>query len=176
MEWVLIIVGALVAIVALAALIGALVAREHVATSIVVLRQTPDSVWKVISNPGGVPQWWPAVTASERLPDRDGKAVWKQKSGGWEMVLLVDEAQQGRRLVTRIDTPPDAAFGGTWTYELQAADGGVATRLTITERGFVGNPIFRFMVRYIWGYYKTQDGYLVALGKKFGETIKPEHA
>ncbi|MGH7754126.1 MAG: SRPBCC family protein [Gemmatimonadales bacterium] len=175
MKWVLIVIGGLVALLALLALVGAFIAREHVATSSTVVRQPPDTVWKVISDLGSVPQWWTEVTASERLPDREGKPVWRQKSGGWDMPLVVEESEPGRRLVTRIDTPPGAAFGGTWTYELQPMEGGAATRVTITEGGFVGNPVFRVMVKFVWGYYNTQDKYLVALGRKFGQTVTPAH-
>jgi hypothetical protein len=52
-------------------------------------------------------------------------------------------------------------FGGTWTYELKAADRGTA--LTIREDGEVYNPVFRFVSRYVFGHYATLDGYLKAL-------------
>jgi hypothetical protein len=45
--------------------------------------------------------------------------------------------------------------------------------VTITERGLVGNPIFRFVSRFVIGQTATMDSYLRALGKRFGEEVTP---
>jgi hypothetical protein len=50
------------------------------------------------------------------------------------------------------------------------------TQITITERGEVYNPIFRFMSRYVFSHHATIDAYLTALGKKLGESVTPENA
>ena len=174
MKWVFIVLGAVLGLVALMALIGAVVPREHRATSTITLRQPADSVWKVVRDLGEVPSWWPAVTESVRQPDTQGREVWRQKTSGWEMPLIVIESVPPRRLVTQIDTSAGGAFGGTWTYELVAASGG--TNVSVTEAGWIGNPIFRFLSRFVFGYYGTLDGYLKALGKKFGEEVSPTHS
>jgi hypothetical protein len=41
----------------------------------------------------------------------------------------------------------------------------------VTERGWIANPVFRFMSRFIFGYYGTQESYVRALGKRFGEEV-----
>jgi uncharacterized protein YndB with AHSA1/START domain len=173
MKWVVIALAGLIALVALPALIGAFIPRDHRATSTVTLRQPPDSIWKVVRDLGGITAWWPDMKESQRLPDKDGREAWRQKTGGFDMALVVMEAQGPRRLVTQIDAPEGAAFGGTWTYELAPADGG--TRISVTEAGWIANPIFRFLSRFVFGYYGTLDGYLKHLGKRFGEDVKPEH-
>ena len=89
------------------------------------------------------------------------------------MGLIVEEATPPRRMVTRIDAPPDAAFGGTWTYQLEPA--GPETRLSITEDGYVSNPLFRVMMYAMGGVHRTADGYLRALGTKLGEPVQPVH-
>jgi hypothetical protein len=62
-----------------------------------------------------------------------------------------------------------SAFGGTWTFEVEpAADG---CNVTITERGEVYNPFFRFMGRFVLGYSGTLNAYLQALARHFGETV-----
>jgi hypothetical protein len=76
-------------------------------------------------------------------------------------------------MVTRI-ADPEQPFGGTWTFELAPADGG--TRLTITERGEVYNPIFRALGRFVFGHTATIDQYLRALGAAFGDALTPEGA
>jgi uncharacterized protein YndB with AHSA1/START domain len=174
MKWLAIIVGGLVALVGLMALVGALVSREHRATSTVTLRQPPDTVWNVVRDVGAVPSWWPEVTLSERLPDRDGREAWRQKMSGFDVPLVVLESDPPRRLVTKIDGGDGAAFGGTWSYELTPADSG--TRISVTEDGWISNPIFRFLSRFMFGYYGSLDGYLKALGKRFGEEVSPEHS
>lgn len=174
MKWVAIVVGGVLALVALITLIGAFVPREHRATSTVVLHQPADSVWKVVRDLGGVPTWWPEIKESVRLPDKDGHEVWRQKMSGWDVPLLVIESMPPSRLRTQIDTSAGGAFGGTWTYELTADSGG--TRISLTEAGWIGNPVFRFLSRFIFGYYGSLDGYLKALGKKFGEDVRPVHS
>ena len=175
MKWVLVILGAIVGLIALMALIGAFVPRDHRATSTVLLHQPSDSVWKVVRDLGGVPAWWPEVKESVRQPDKDGHEVWRQKVGGFDMPLIVIESSAPRRLVTQIDSSAGGSFGGTWIYEL-TPDSGAGTKLSVTEAGWIGNPIFRFLSRVVFGYYGSLDGYLKALGKRFGEEVKPEHS
>lgn len=175
MKWVVIVVGGALALAALITLIGAFVPREHRATSTVVLHQPADSVWKVVRDLGGVPAWWPEVKESVRLPDKDSHEVWRQKMSGWDVPLIVIESTAPRRLVTQIDTSAGGAFGGTWTYEV-TPDSGAGTKISVTEAGWIGNPIFRTLSRFVFGYYGSLDGYLKALGKRFGETVEPVHS
>ena len=174
MKWLLIGIGGIAALIALMALVGAFIPRDHRATSTISLRQAPDRVWKAVRDLGGIPAWWPEMKQSERLPDRDGHEVWRQKVGGFDMPLVIVESNAPRRMVTKIDSGERAAFGGTWTYELIVDSGG--TRISVTEAGWIANPIFRFLSRFVFGYYGSLDGYLTALGKRFGETVKPAHS
>jgi len=156
------------------ALIGAFVARDHRATSTISLRQSPDSVWKVVRDLGGITAWFPAMQQSERLPDRDGHEVWHQKLSGFDVPIIVLESSPRRKLVTQIDPTAGGAFGGTWTYELAPDSAG--TRISVTEAGWISNPVFRFMSRFLFGYYGSLDKYLRALGTRFGEKGKPVHS
>ena len=175
MKWVVIVVGGALALVALITLIGAFVPRDHRATSTVVLHQPVDSVWRVVRDLGGVPALWPEIKESVRLPDKNGHEVWRQKMSGWDIPLIVIESTAPQRLVTQIDTSAGGAFGGTWTYEL-TPDSGAGTKISVTEAGWIGNPIFRTLSRFVFGYYGSLDGYLKALGKRFGETVEPVHS
>ena len=175
MKWVLLALGGLVSLVALMALVGAFLPRDHRATSTITLHQAPDSVWQAVRDLGGITAWWHEMQESVRLPDKDGHEAWRQKVGGFDMPLLVLESQAPGRLVTKIDSPPGAAFGGTWTYEL-TPDGSGGTRVSVTEAGWIANPVFRFMSRFLFGYYGSLDGYLKALGKRFGEEVSPAHS
>jgi hypothetical protein len=78
----------------------------------------------------------------------------------------VVESDPPRRQVTRVkDT--EKMFGGTWTITITPSPTG--STLTITEDGWVGNPIFRFVSRYVMGHHATMDGMLKDVAKKFGE-------
>lgn len=174
MKWVLIIVGVLVALGVVVFVVGVLLPRDHVAGSSVVLRQPADAVWRTVRDMSGITSWWPEVLSSQRLADSAGREIWEQKlKNGFAMRLIVTEDVPPRRLVMTIDAPPDAPFGGTWTYEVSAVAGG--TRLAVTEAGYVNNPLFRFMSTFVFGHHATQDGYLRALGKKLGADVQPVH-
>ena len=174
MKWVLIIVAALVALVALMAIVGLFVPRDHVAAASITLRQNPDSVWKVVRDLGGMNGWWAEVKSSVRTADKDGHERWEQSIGGFARAVVVEVDEPPRRLVTHIDSAPGASFGGGWTYEIVPIPEG--SRVTVTERGWISNPVFRFMSRFIFGYYGSIDKYLRALGRRFGEAPTPERA
>jgi hypothetical protein len=63
-------------------------------------------------------------------------------------------------------------FGGRWEFDITPA-GADASRVTITERGWVSNPIFRFVSRYVMGHTASLEAYLRALGKQFGSEPTP---
>ncbi len=54
---------------------------------------------------------------------------------------------------------------------IPAAEG---TRVVITERGEVTNPLFRFISRFLMGETGTMFADLKALGKHFGVDVTPE--
>ncbi len=171
MKWVVIVVAVLVGLPVLMVLVGMALPRDHVAAASVVVRQPPESVWAVVRDIGAMPQWWPDLRSSERTGSRPGPEHWKQVSGGGDMTIAIEAEEPPRRLVTRIESPPGAPFGGSWTYELAPEPGG--TRVTVTERGWIANPLFRFLSRFVFGYYRTQESYLRALGRKFNQDVTP---
>jgi polyketide cyclase/dehydrase/lipid transport protein len=176
MRWALWIVGSLVAIVALIAIIGALLPKGHVASRAAKFHQPPDAVWRAITGYEEFPKWRPGVTSVTRMPDANGHVVFMEKGGSgaqdipYEIVESVAPtgAAPGK-LVAKI-ADQKLPFGGSWTYEVTAADG--ETLLRITERGEVYNPIFRFVSKFFMSQTKTMEDYLNALGKKFGETAQ----
>jgi uncharacterized protein YndB with AHSA1/START domain len=132
--------------------------------------RAPEELWTAITDYQAMPQWRPAGLARvERLPDRNGHAVWKEVSrDGWELPLEDTVVEPPRRLVRTI-ADPELPFSGNWTYELRAETGGCA--LKVTENGEVSNPIFRLISR-----FSDQAGAVVrfetALAAKFGEPAR----
>ena len=84
--------------------------------------------------------------------------------------MVVDLADPPHRLVGRI-ADKGLPFGGRWEYSIVGQ--GSASQLTITERGSVYNPIFRFISRFIMGHTASIETYLRALGRRFGNEPTP---
>jgi acetaldehyde dehydrogenase (acetylating) len=114
-----------------------------------------------------------------------------REHGSDAVTYRVEASEPPRRRVVRI-ADANLPYGGTWTYELTPAAAGTSanatanatanadaaplTQVTITERGEVYNPIFRFMSRFVFSHHATIDAYLTALGKRLGEPVSPENA
>jgi hypothetical protein len=100
-----------------------------------------------------------------RSPDEIWAAVTQAMRASSVPVDIV-ENDPPRRLVTKVKET-EKMFGGTWT--VTAAAGEPGSTLTIVEDGWVANPIFRFMSRYVIGHHRTMDGILKTVAKSFGE-------
>jgi hypothetical protein len=97
------------------------------------------------------------------LPAAPGVVRFREHMTTGPVVMEVAEALPPQRFVTRI-ADPDQPFGGTWTFEIAPDVAG--SRLTITERGEVYNPIFRFLSRFVFGYTGTMESFLKAARTK----------
>ncbi len=162
----LVVAGIVVGLGLAVVIIGALLPQGHLASRSIRLRRTPSEVWAAIHDIEGFTAWRTGLKKVERLPDADGRTRWKEVGAHNTIPYEIVEAAPPSRLVTRI-ADPNPPFGGTWTYVVEpAADGSI---VTITERGEVHNPVFRFMARFVFGHTATIDEYLRDLAKKFGE-------
>jgi hypothetical protein len=167
MKWVLLVVGALVLLVGLAAMIGAMLPRGHQATRKARLRASPEALYAVIAGP---PDWRTGVTSFGVLPDEDGrKRWWEEDSHRQKITYELVEDQPPARIAVRI-AASGLPFGGTWTFEIAPAAGG-GSDLRIRENGEIYNVIFRFMARFFFGYTASIEGYLRDLGTKFHESV-----
>lgn len=168
MTWLLAAGAVMVALIAIATAWGALLPRDHHALRSARYAPPPSAVWPVIADPSSAPSWRPDVESVEALPAHDGRPRWREVGDGAITYELVAEEPPSRRVVRIAD---DALpYGGTWTYALAPDDGG--SRLTITEDGFVRNPLFRFLARYAFGHGGSMEAYLRALGRRFGEDVE----
>ncbi len=170
MKWLLLAAIGLVAVVIIITVIGALLPREHTASRSLVIHQAAATVWNAISDFAAAPSWRKDVSRVERGPDRNGHPVWIEHGSNGALPLEVVEASPPSILVTRI-ADPNLPFGGTWTYRLGEESG--STRLTITEQGWVSNPIFRFVSRVVMGHHATIDAYLKNVTVRFNEPPAP---
>lgn len=168
MYWILGLLGLLVLIGIAVMVIGNFLPEQHVAGKTLTLRQSPETVWQVITDFAAQPKWNPAMKSVERLADRNGHAVWREEVSGMKIPLETLEAVAPKKLVRRIASD-NLGFGGDWEYIITPTlEGGC--QLTVTEYGKVPNPLFRFMSKYVFGHTATIEKYLTALAGKFGES------
>lgn len=171
MKWALLFIGVIVGVVALAAVVGYMLPRDHVAAMSARVSATPEAVWAVLTDPGGFPTWRHDLKAVDVLPATATGPSWREHSSNGTITYVVDVLEPQSRLIARI-ADAGLPFGGTWEYRVEAA-GASESKVTIIERGSVYNPIFRFVSRFLMGHTATIDAYLRALGRKFGREPTP---
>ena len=169
MRWIFRILGVIVAVALCVVAIGAALPRQHVVSRQAIYHQPPETIWQAVMDYKKFSTWIKGVTRVEPFQAPSGQPGWTEVlSSGMKIPLEVTEADPPRRLVTRI-ADPKLPWGGTWTTEITPAPGGSVLR--ITEDGYVNNPVFRFMSRFVFGYTDTLDSYMRSLGAKFGEQV-----
>ncbi len=136
MRWAVSVVLLLIGVIGVVALVGSFLPVSHEASRAAEFSRPPGEVHALVSNLQDYPAWW---------PEADTK-------------VEIVENTPPIRLVTRI--VGETAFGGTWTMEIVPTPGG--SRLTITERGEIYNPIFRTLAKFVFGYTSTMDRCLKA--------------
>jgi uncharacterized protein YndB with AHSA1/START domain len=173
MRSVFIIAGILVGLVVVIAIVGALLPRNHVASMTATIPAPPDAVWAAVTKVEAFPTWRGDVQRVEIVSQPSAPKSWREHSRHGPVTMAIDATEPPRRLVVRI-ADEDLPFGGGWEYVITPDAGdAMRSRVTITERGFVSNPIFRFVSRFVMGHHASLDSYLRALGQKFGTNVTP---
>lgn len=150
----------IVAAVLAAYLAGSLLPREHTASANRTISAPPDQVFEIITGFADTPSWRTGVK-SVRV-EADGSRYVEESSHG-TIPYRVIERIPNARIVTEIDSA-DLPFGGRWIFELEQQPEG--TRVSITENGFVGPPLFRLLSRFVFGHETTMRQYLDDLEKR----------
>ena len=169
----------LLGVIGLVLVTGFLLPKEHVAVATATYPESREHVFHrdikpanvmldsghaVVSDFGAQTTWRGTVSEMRRLADRNGRPVWLEVAAHGKTPFEVTDLETPSRLLTTI-VSDGLPYGGTWEYTLESVPEG--TRVTITERGVVYNPIFRFVSRFIIGHHATASAYLTDLGKRF---------
>jgi uncharacterized protein YndB with AHSA1/START domain len=171
MRWILWAITLLILLLGAIVIAGGLVAREHQVARTVELAAAPEVVFATIAKLEDMPAWRPEVVRVERVSDAaGGLATYRELGVRGAVTWTVVEAISPARLTLRIDGA-GPGFEGTWTFDLASATHG--TRLTVTERGEIDNPVFRFLSRFVVGYGQGLDTYLEALAGRLGRAAGP---
>jgi len=123
-------------------IVGAMLPVEHVTTRTVLINKHPRFVWEALAE------------VEQDLED--------------VRVLVVEEEPPTRRVIKVAGR--NLGFGGTWETTLVRE--GLQTRVTITERGEVHNPVFRFLFEYAFGYDVAIVAALTDLGRHLGQDVE----
>jgi uncharacterized protein YndB with AHSA1/START domain len=142
MKWILRIVVGVIGLVALIAIVGYFLPVAHQVSRSAEFSHPPEAVYALMSDLDNYSTWWPEN----------------------EVNVEVVEAVPPSKLVTRI--VGESAFGGTWTMDIAPTPNG--SRLTITERGEIYNPIFRTLAKVVFGHASTMESCLAAAQRKLG--------
>lgn len=134
----------LAAALALLAAIGLALGPERATSRQALFARPPETVWRVLLDLDGMPLWRSDLRALERLPDLEGRPAWREIGRNGVRVMELASAVPPTRLVLRQTRAGVPAFP-VRTFELAAVPGG--TRITLTERSRVGNPVRRVLDR-----------------------------
>lgn len=181
MRWILWSITLLMLLLGAVVIAGGLVSREHEIARTVDLAAPPEAVFAAIANLEAMPAWRPEVLQVQRGPapsdptdspdssappaPGDALPVYREFGVRGVVTWTVVESRPPARLALRLQGA-GPGFEGTWRFDLAAVSGG--TRLTVTERGEIDNPVFRFLSRFVVGYGKGLDAYLDALSRHVG--------
>jgi hypothetical protein len=149
--------------------IGYALPQGHIATVEALVSAPPERVFARISDPATYREWRKDLTNVEVLNAQP--LTWRETTGRDTITFEVVERRAPERLVVRI-ADPDLPFGGTWTYELQPE--GTGTKLVITERGEVYNPVFRFVSRFFISQTATMQKFVDALQQGYLTAESPD--
>lgn len=170
MTWILTIAGVVAGLALVVWVIGTRLPGGHIARGTVTLAAPIERVWGLVSDFGATPGWRPDVRAVEMEPSTGGPVRFVETTGqGKTPFEIVSQTPPTGQVVRVVDE--GLPFGGTWTWELTPADAG--TRITITEDGFIRNPVFRVMGRLFFRPTDTIDRYLRALAAAVGDSAAP---
>jgi hypothetical protein len=116
------------------------------------LRQSPEAVFDAIADVKSAASWRDGMTSSVFLNSAiDGAPRFRQTDRNGTITYRIEESKRPNRFVTRIDDQ-SLPFGGTWTISITA--NGDATNVEVVEDGEVRSSLFRFVARYVFGYYR----------------------
>jgi hypothetical protein len=159
----LIVLAGLIVVVLVVVAVGYALPVGHVASRQATLREPPDAVFAALTDVARFPDWRKDVTRVDVLSTSPLR--WREHGSNGDITFVAGESVRPLHLLARIDDP-SLPFGGSWSYDLVPS--GTGTTLTITERGEVYNPLFRFMSRFVFGHTATIEAFLAALTKRLG--------
>jgi hypothetical protein len=153
-----------VAFVALAAFaLGATMPIDHSVSVSGEVAAPPAKVFALITDIAAGASWRPEVKSVAVLPKDNTRDAWIEDLGSGEkmkfLALTTVPPDATGHALRKVETK-DPSYGGTWTYDLSPGVSPDTTTLKITEDGYINPPIYRFMMKYVFGPTKNLDDYM----------------
>jgi hypothetical protein len=169
-RWPLVLAAVVVGVPALVYVAGLFVPRDHEARMSIDLSAPAPRIWSLITDFENSPRWRRDITSvrMQNVPGSPLRFIESSSQGDVTYEIVLQEAP--RRQIVRI-VDDDQPFGGTWTWQIE--DAGAGSRVTITEKGFIKNPVFRVMGLLFFSPTDTIDTYLRHLAAELGEQAVP---
>lgn len=153
-----------IALVALAAFaLGATLPVDHSVSVTGEVAAPPAKVFALITNVAAGATWRPEVKSVEVLPKDDTRDAWIEDLGSGEKMQFLATTtvppDATGQAIRKVETK-EPSYGGMWTYELSPGATPSSTTLKITEDGYINPPIYRFMMKYVFGPTKNLEDYM----------------
>jgi len=169
--WIFLAIAVVVAFVLVPQLGGMLLNEHHIISSRILLNESPESVWRAISDLAATPDWYPNIVSEERLANREGHQVWRERyHNGQELVLGTVESCPPYRMVR---AATEGSARESWEFDLQPT--AMGTELRIIESGDIPSPFRRFVSKYLMGHFRAINNYQRALALRFDEPARIEN-
>ncbi|MGJ4745021.1 LIC10604 family protein [Leptospira sp. SA-E8] len=166
MKIVWIILLSLVGFIVLLVLFGYLLPKDHIASAEKDFSSSPENLYKIICNVREYQNWRSGL----KSVDIESDTIWTESdSHGNHIRFGIIEERSPNYLKTKI-LSEDLPFGGGWQFEISR--NGSNTKLKITETGFVTNPLFRVLSKFVFGHDATMKTYLEDLSRKLESSEK----
>lgn len=158
--------GLLIVAIGVLGILGSRLPETHVAIASIELAAPPQKVWDRINDMESFPSWVPEMTKMERLPDENGKQVWRQTSGR-NVFTTVNEVWNPPKRVLRTIKDEKGPFSGSWDHVIEDLDNG-RSKLSITETGKIPSAIPRAILHYCFGETYYLQKFLDAVKARIG--------
>ena len=159
--------GALLAAAGLVWLAGVLLPPEHEASASLRLKASPEAVWAVLAAVENYPRWRSDVATSEMMAGASGFSWRESDARGLATEHAQGPGKTAEKWVDRL-VKGDFAMRGERVFLIVADEGG-GTRVALTEKVLIPNPLARFRARFLAGYAENLNQLLADLRKRLAE-------
>lgn len=147
MQILLILAGIIIGLVFIAIIAGLFFPEKHIGIIKREFKQSPHVIWTLLTNRSNELSWRTDLKNIERIPDRNGNEVWREKTNiGQTLITVTLEQIPNEKLVRKL--VDHKWYGGTWVIKLSKTENG--SKILFTEKGEIYNPLIRFMFNVVF--------------------------
>jgi hypothetical protein len=164
-------IGCALAAIAFVWFCGLMIPSRHEAAASLRVEAAPEAVLAVLASVEGYPRWRSDVAKAEAMAGGDsGKTRWRETDS--EGRVTAHEAEEASRPGSEKWVDRFTSADGRIRVErifLIVAEGEIGTRVALTGKTELEDPLARFRARFVSGYAEDLDALLDDLRKRLGE-------